>query len=206
MKEDLTKVIDTLTQEDFDAAFQKFLERYNNYVTNGGDYFEGDKSFICVLSIKVPIRKKKKAATYRKLLVYIYIYIYIYIYCYSLIFQWLIVNCQRRVFLLYELPTREQIVFYGMSTFIGYFMLKQFLLKYTSATIYPIVGCDKKVKAFLKGIRPNVNTLTHCTTRIFLISIYLSTYIYIYLEVTLLAHIYLNLSFSLSLSLSLVDR
>ena len=25
---------------------------------SGGDYFEGDKSFMCVLSIKVPIRKK----------------------------------------------------------------------------------------------------------------------------------------------------
>ena len=28
MKEAMTKVIDTLTQEDFDGAFQKFLERY----------------------------------------------------------------------------------------------------------------------------------------------------------------------------------
>ena len=30
MKEALTKVIDTLTQEDFHGAFQKLLERYNN--------------------------------------------------------------------------------------------------------------------------------------------------------------------------------
>ena len=29
MKEAVTKVIDTLTQEDFDGAFQKLLERYN---------------------------------------------------------------------------------------------------------------------------------------------------------------------------------
>ena len=28
MKEAVTKVIDTLTQEDFDGAFQKLLERY----------------------------------------------------------------------------------------------------------------------------------------------------------------------------------
>ena len=29
MKEAVTKVIDTLTQEDFHGAFQKLLERYN---------------------------------------------------------------------------------------------------------------------------------------------------------------------------------
>ena len=42
MKEALTKLIDTLTQEDFDGAFQKLLERYNKCITAGGDYFEGD--------------------------------------------------------------------------------------------------------------------------------------------------------------------
>ena len=42
MKEAMTKVIDTLTQEDFDGAFQKFLERYNKGIASGGDYFEGD--------------------------------------------------------------------------------------------------------------------------------------------------------------------
>ena len=30
-----------LTQEDFDGAFQKLLERYK-YIAVGGDYFEGD--------------------------------------------------------------------------------------------------------------------------------------------------------------------
>ena len=58
MKEAVTKVIDTLTQEDFDGAFQKLLERYNKCIAAGGDYFKGDYSFMCVLSIKVPIRKK----------------------------------------------------------------------------------------------------------------------------------------------------
>ena len=58
MKEAVTKVIDTLTQEDFHVVLQKLLERYTKCITAGGDYFEGDKSFICVLSIKVPIRKK----------------------------------------------------------------------------------------------------------------------------------------------------
>ena len=42
MKEAVTKVIDTLTQEDFDGAFQKLLERYNRCITADGDYFEGD--------------------------------------------------------------------------------------------------------------------------------------------------------------------
>ena len=58
MKEAVTKVIDTLTQEDFHGAFQKLLERYNMSIAAGGDYLEGDKSFLCVLSIKVPIQKK----------------------------------------------------------------------------------------------------------------------------------------------------
>ena len=32
MKEAVTKVIDTLTQEDFDGALQKLLERYNKVI------------------------------------------------------------------------------------------------------------------------------------------------------------------------------
>ena len=42
MKEALAKVIDTLTQEDFDGASQKLLERYNKCVAAGGDYLVGD--------------------------------------------------------------------------------------------------------------------------------------------------------------------
>ena len=41
-KEAVEKVIDTLTREDFDGAFQKLLERYNKCIAAGGDYFEGD--------------------------------------------------------------------------------------------------------------------------------------------------------------------
>ena len=41
MKEVVTKVIDTHTQEDFDGAFQELLEWYK-CITAGGDYFEGD--------------------------------------------------------------------------------------------------------------------------------------------------------------------
>ena len=40
MKEAVTKVIDTLTQEDFHGAFQKLLERYCKCIAAGGDYFE----------------------------------------------------------------------------------------------------------------------------------------------------------------------
>ena len=43
MKEAVTKIIDTLTEEDFHGAFQKLLERYNKCIAAGGDYFEGDK-------------------------------------------------------------------------------------------------------------------------------------------------------------------
>ena len=42
MKEAVTKVIDTLTQEDFHGAFQNLLERYYKCIAVGGDYFEGD--------------------------------------------------------------------------------------------------------------------------------------------------------------------
>ena len=38
MKEAVMKVIDTLTQEDF----QKLLEQYNKCIVAGGDYFEED--------------------------------------------------------------------------------------------------------------------------------------------------------------------
>ena len=58
MKEALTKVIDMLTREDSHRALQKLLERYNKCIAAGRDYFEGDKSSLCVPLIKMPIRKK----------------------------------------------------------------------------------------------------------------------------------------------------
>ena len=42
MKEAVTKVIDTLTQEDFHEAFQKLPERYNKCIEAWGTYIEGD--------------------------------------------------------------------------------------------------------------------------------------------------------------------
>ena len=42
MKEVVTEVINTLTQEDFHGDFQRLLERCNKCIAAGGDYFEGD--------------------------------------------------------------------------------------------------------------------------------------------------------------------
>ena len=40
MKEAVTQVIDTITQEDFHGALKKLLEWYNKCIAAGGDYFE----------------------------------------------------------------------------------------------------------------------------------------------------------------------
>ena len=42
MKEAVTKVIDTLKQEDFHGVIQKLLERYSKCIAAGEDYFKGD--------------------------------------------------------------------------------------------------------------------------------------------------------------------
>ena len=42
MKEAVRKVIDTLTQENFNGAFLKLFEWYNKCIATRGDYFEGD--------------------------------------------------------------------------------------------------------------------------------------------------------------------
>ena len=75
--EAVTKVIDTLTKKNYHGAFQKLLERYNKFIVTGGDYF------MCVLSIKVPIRKQYGnlfndpcTIPLFKKSVYIYIYTY----------------------------------------------------------------------------------------------------------------------------------
>ena len=75
MKEAVSMVIDTLSQEDVHGAFQKLLERYQHCIAVGGDYFEGYCSFMCVLSIKVPIRKKFGNLFNDPIYIYTYIYI-----------------------------------------------------------------------------------------------------------------------------------
>ena len=77
MKEAVMKVIDTLTQKDFNGAFQKLSEWYNKCIASGGDYFKGDYSFMCVLSIKVHIWKKSgnlfnDLHTYKNIILYFY--------------------------------------------------------------------------------------------------------------------------------------
>ena len=42
IKEAVTEVTDTPTQEDFHGAFQKLWERYNECIAGGGDYFKED--------------------------------------------------------------------------------------------------------------------------------------------------------------------
>ena len=37
MKEAVTKIIDTMTQDDFHGAFEKLLERYNKCIAAGGN-------------------------------------------------------------------------------------------------------------------------------------------------------------------------
>ena len=71
MKDAVTKVINTLTQDDFHGAFQKLLDQYNKCIAAGRDYFEVGYSFTCVLSLKVPIRKKR-LENYLMILVYSY--------------------------------------------------------------------------------------------------------------------------------------
>ena len=72
------KVIDQLTQEYFYGAFQKLLERYNKCIAAGGDYFEDDLSFMCVLSIMCSCEKSLE--TYLMILVYILPYTHTHIY------------------------------------------------------------------------------------------------------------------------------
>ena len=42
IREAVTKVIDTLIQEDFHGAFQKLLEWYNKCIAAAGDYVKWD--------------------------------------------------------------------------------------------------------------------------------------------------------------------
>ena len=48
MKEAVTKVIDTLGQEEFDGAFQKLLERYNHCIERGGEISSKRTKVSCV--------------------------------------------------------------------------------------------------------------------------------------------------------------
>ena len=68
MKEAVTKVIDTLTQEDFDGAFQKLLERLQQEEITS----KGTRVSCLYYQWKCPYEKSLE--TYLMILVYIYIY------------------------------------------------------------------------------------------------------------------------------------
>ena len=74
MKEAVTKVIDMFTQEDFHGALQKLLEWYK-CIEAGADYFEGGKSSMSVLSMKVPIRKKSENLSYAPRMLCFYLFL-----------------------------------------------------------------------------------------------------------------------------------
>ena len=75
MKEAVTKVIDTLTQEDFHGAFQKLLELYIKCFATGGDYFgRGQEFHEC--NINKSAHTKKSGNLFNDPRIYIYIYIY----------------------------------------------------------------------------------------------------------------------------------
>ena len=74
MKEAVTKVIDTLIQEDLYGIFQKLLERYNKCIAAGEEYFEGE---FHECTINKHAHTKKSGNLFNDPRIYIYIYIYI---------------------------------------------------------------------------------------------------------------------------------
>ena len=61
MKEAVTKIIDTLTQEDFHGAFQKLLEWYNKCIAARGDYFKRGLEFhVCTINKSAHTKKVSK--------------------------------------------------------------------------------------------------------------------------------------------------
>ena len=70
MKEVVTKVSDTLTQEDFDGAFQKLLERYNKCICSWRRLLRRGLEFhVCTINKNCPY-KKKSLETYLMSLVW----------------------------------------------------------------------------------------------------------------------------------------
>ena len=69
MKEAVTKVIDTLTQEDFHGAFQKLLERYNKCIAAGGEIIRRVLEFHVYTINKSAIRKSLE--TYLMILAFV---------------------------------------------------------------------------------------------------------------------------------------
>ena len=58
MKEAVTEIIDTLTQDDFNGFFQKLLKWYNKFIAAGGDYFE--QFHVCTINKSASTKKSGK--------------------------------------------------------------------------------------------------------------------------------------------------
>ena len=73
--EAVMKIIDMLTKEDFDGAFEKLLEQYNKCIAAKGDYFEGrgQEFHVCTIN-KSAHMKKNSGNLFNDPHVYIYIY------------------------------------------------------------------------------------------------------------------------------------
>ena len=57
MKEAVTKIIDTLTQEDFDGALQKLLERYNAHCSWRRLLQRGLEFYVCTINKSAHTKK-----------------------------------------------------------------------------------------------------------------------------------------------------
>ena len=65
MKEAVTRVIDTLTQEDFHGAFQKLLERYNKCIAAERRLLRRGLEFhVCTINKSVHTKKKSGNLSY----------------------------------------------------------------------------------------------------------------------------------------------
>ena len=67
MKEAVTKIIDMLTQEDFNGAFQKLLEQYNNALQPEEITSKGTR--VSCITINKSAHTKKSLETYLMILV-----------------------------------------------------------------------------------------------------------------------------------------
>ena len=60
MEDAVTKVIDTLTQENFHGAFPKLFERYNKCISRTGLLWRGVKFYVCTINKSALTKKSWK--------------------------------------------------------------------------------------------------------------------------------------------------
>ena len=118
----------TRWQEDFHGAFQTLLEQYNKCIAVGGEYFEGDWSFMCVLSIKVPIRKNVwKLIKWSLYLIVLITIILSNLFLTESMVLFFCILFLTHVFIFTFFSSSVTVsLFNGISTFVGYLMTKPF--------------------------------------------------------------------------------